>query len=1416
MLKVIIVFVFLSKILSAQSYDKIIYPKFNQVVTDSVGVVWNKEIDSSKFFIEFAFDSIYSNSYFIDSTLSSGYTFIPDTSAFFWCRIGTGNTVSSIDWKDLIFFGFCNPSNMDSLKVWYDFGKMNYVLSGDSVSQFVNMVDSLDTVSVSNGVPALLKIEEGLKYLQMDGQNLYSTSVKKHGAENSVLMLYRKRLGYNDLLLSLNVGAKYFPYYQNSSSIFYRSLGSVSFTNFSLDLVSWKRISYLRKGNNLNLYDGEVFKGSKQASFNEFEYNYFGGQSNGNLLFKGDISEILIFSKTLASSEFDLVNKYLLDYHAPPVFLGKNQLKTSFCFDTLRPKWSHYENYLWSDGSSNSSIIVNKTGWYALTVTDVFDRVSVDSIYIEYPSLSNLIDSVICQYDTISYSTNLPKDLYSFNWSNGTVDSSISVFQSEFYSVTVTDSLGCTFESDTFEVKVDSLPSKTIFGGDTSFCKGADFIAKLPNSNYGDLDLMWNSGITTNQLTIDTTGLYILELTDTLNCKTIDSIQVNIRGIAPTVVFSSNDICLGDTMFFVNSSFSNDSSNIVSYKWYFGDGNTSLQQSTNNFYSDSGQHIVSLKIETDSMCFDSVAKDVYVYNTPQVSLFTSIEKGCINTGIDFESVVSGIGIDDSIVGWLWEFGDGNTSLDPNKTNHLYGFGDTIMNYSLQVTSLQGCEGIQNDSIEVLLSDSKPLKFVIIEPAMNQIYPDSNVLIKWNNSNNSIFYQVKILDNQNTFLRDSIVDLNYLSIKLPIGEYKVVIEAYNLCNDVTFSDTVAFECFLPNFITNNTLFLESSSILSDSLISVWEDKSGNVNNAVQLDSNLQPKKYSDSLLLNGIAPVIFDDQNDFLLFSDSIIKPSSVFWLADFGGIGTRVLSATNENNGLLYMASGGFALFKSPKQTILANVTTALNFMNFSFNLNNNHDFALNFQSPVSASFTEDFYFNRIGSSSQKPFGGAFYEIIAYDRVLDSVETSHLNQYLRWKYSPPINLGADIRIGYGFCDTSIVADSRFETYQWIYNQDTLFGDTLNMLSGINKSGVYKCHVTDMFGFESVDSIYVTFVNQNFVAGFRDSVICQYDSLVYLSNLSNSDYSFNWSSGTTDSSISIFTADFYSLTVTDSLGCTFESDTFEVKVDSLPSKTIFGGDTSFCKGADFVAKLPNSNYGDLDLMWNTGITTNQLTIDTTGLYILELTDTLNCKTIDSIQINIRGNSPTADFTSNNVCLNDSMIFTNQSFSNDASSIVSNKWYFGDNQISSNQNVKHLYSDSGSYMVSLRIETDSMCFDSIARLVRTYDLPTSQFQINNTLFCSGDNINFEDFSFDYDGGVSFLQWNFGDSNSVNNTSNLIAPKHNYTNGGNYTITLIATDINGCVDTSNQKLHYLHIDVAPFSLYLNFHLQNSNTSL
>ncbi len=150
------------------------------------------------------------------------------------------------------------------------------------------------------------------------------------------------------------------------------------------------------------------------------------------------------------------------------------------------------------------------------------------------------------------------------------------------------------------------------------------------------------------------------------------------------------------------------------------------------------------------------------------------------------------------------------------------------------------------------------------------------------------------------------------------------------------------------------------------------------------------------------------------------------------------------------------------------------------------------------------------------------------------------------------------------------------------------------------------------------------------------------------------------------------------------------------------------------------------------------------------------------------------SPEVDFDNpENVCSGEPIEFTNNSINTSG-----NFWDFGDGNTSTLNNPIHTYSTPGTYTVTLTgISATNQCEGIFTSIVNVLELPSAVFEPSTTYGCAPLNVQFANYST----GALFYQWNFGDGN----TSISENPNHVFEEPGNYEVTLLVTDGNGCFE-------------------------------
>ncbi len=255
------------------------------------------------------------------------------------------------------------------------------------------------------------------------------------------------------------------------------------------------------------------------------------------------------------------------------------------------------------------------------------------------------------------------------------------------------------------------------------------------------------------------------------------------------------------------------------------------------------------------------------------------------------------------------------------------------------------------------------------------------------------------------------------------------------------------------------------------------------------------------------------------------------------------------------------------------------------------------------------------------------------------------------------------------------------------------------------------------------------------------------------------------------------------TSTNNGGCQPQTDT--VYINLIPSpNAAFNVDDVCLHDSAFFNDLTTTIGNIVSWNWdfgdgNSSIVKNPSNLyDTTGTYSVTLIVASDNGCIDTVvQQVIVYDLPVADFINNGVCLNEMTQFF------DTSSVMGGiistwSWDFGDGSHDSIENPTHSYGSDGSYLVTLIVTSDKGCKDTVVKAVTVSPLPTADFTIDETPANVSQVIHFFDASVT---GTSWY-WDFGDST----TSTLQFPDHSYSEPGIYTVMLVITDDNGCVDT------------------------------
>ena len=223
-------------------------------------------------------------------------------------------------------------------------------------------------------------------------------------------------------------------------------------------------------------------------------------------------------------------------------------------------------SYIWNTGSTDTTITVDSTGFYWVTVENLgcYKTVSVD--VIEH-SPGNVIisgDPSYCLGDSVLL--NAPTGFISYLWNSSASDTLDSVYVTQGgYTVTVTDSFNCSGTSQPFIVS-ELTPITTNISGAKTFCLGETITI---NADPGFNSYLWDSGETT--ATIDAGhGSHTVTVTDNNGCTSTQSIVLsgNPTPLPSFTINPANQSEPNQPVIFTDASTIS-SGNMASWVWNF-------------------------------------------------------------------------------------------------------------------------------------------------------------------------------------------------------------------------------------------------------------------------------------------------------------------------------------------------------------------------------------------------------------------------------------------------------------------------------------------------------------------------------------------------------------------------------------------------------------------------------------------------------------------------------------------------------------------------------------------------------------------------------------------------------------------------------------------------------------------------------
>lgn len=1405
-------------------------PRQNVIVQNTVTLRWNTVPTATTYDVEYANNAAFTSSTTV-TALTQPNLALPTLTGgryYFW-RVRANTPGGTSAWSATWSFGLFSPPDFPDLVFWISAdGPINVDVT-NRVTQWTDRSGLNNNVSQANPAKQPLFVANGFNgrpVVRFDGSDALSGGdVLDINTNSRTAVVFGKSNtntgAYYAKAIAGAQGNRYGLFYESPRLKFFnhgnilketnlvRAGGATELIMTVVDrsaLILNLRINGFNVGSPATGIDAATVTINSTFRFLVGAYND-ASDVNEVIPLNGDIAEMFFYDRAFTDSIRQIQEKYVMDKYYPPVTLGADTaFAYGFCGTTLRAG-TGYSTYSWSGGGSTATKVITAPGTYAVTVTDIFGRVSADTIIVKMPDPNFGGNPIICLGGSTTWNTGLPSGNYTFNWSPAANTSSITISTPGTYRVTVTDTSGCSLVSSPVTFSIDSFQNKValLSGPDTSLCSGNSLGLSAGASLVSNY--LWSTNANTPTIILDTTGTYQVTVTNANNCTASLTAPVNITGSGPISNFSFDTICLGTPTQFTDLSTIPLPYTVNNWQWSFGDTDTDTVQNPMHTYLAAGAYNTTLISTSDSGCISSpITKQVIV--RPAIAARFNDTLACINAPALFFDASTAVS-PDQITSWSWDFGNTTTSnLNNPQTSYT-----TLGTYpvSLTVGSQLGCSAtiVKNVTVSNTAPLPGPFDFTAPQPnGLNITAP--TIVFQWQTSANAVRYRLQVSTNSNftnPIVNTVLTQTTYSTATIPYSQntYYYKVSAFNVCNDSITSNVMQFYRFTPSVLPNVTqlwVMADGQVVKNGSnLVSSWIDQSGNGNSLNQNGSGQQPL-WVDSVALINNKPAFRFDGSDFLNGGDILSLGNSSWHFFLVGRMNAN--DNTYFAKSLFANATNRYALLRTANQinyfvhdiaaiqatspttfgrfelvhTSLSRLSGIIELYRNSALISQSGGLFPSYNNTSTNRFLVGAYNGTVDNIQTYYLDGNIAEIIGIDSTLTQAQVGLIERYLYNKYSTPVWLGHDIKIDYGFCDTIILnATDRYVKYLWST------GDSTRTLR-INKTGTYWVEVTDVFDQVYRDTINVTLPS---VALPTVSSICLGDSIVWNANL-GPNYTYEWNVGDTSSSLAITSPGIYFISISDTNNpqCTYISDLHTVTLDSFALTTTLGPDTTVCGGA--TIGLQSSTQNIIAYNWSDNSNTSTILVNNPGTYWVNVLNVTGCQASDTIEVTTSGVLANVNFTVPNAfCLGDTSYFTNTSAVQSPYNITGYQWNFGTSTDTSTlQNPTFYFDSAATYTVSLEVTADSGCVSSLAKTVQVFNKPSTKFSYQ--IGCAGAPIGFSDQSVGVaNDAINQWLWTFGDDS----TSTQRNPSHVYAQAGIYAVSLKVTSATGCQSTFTDTL-------------------------
>ncbi len=897
------------------------------------------------------------------------------------------------------------------------------------------------------------------------------------------------------------------------------------------------------------------------------------------------------------------------------------------------------------------------------------------------------------------------------------------------------------------------------------------------------------------------------------------------------------------------------SNNTVSWLWNFGDGTTSTEESPNHIYPNQNVHHVSLTTVSQSGCVGSyIAFNAVNFASAVASFTTSYVNG------PFPQTVSFFPTNSAATGWLWDFGDGNTSTEQFPVHTYQTEGDyqvtlTITTDECSISSsapaFADMQAINEDQGEEGTGGTDPGESaVLVEPligcaplTVNFVPQDSShTVLQWHFGNGQTSNMQRP---QITYTETGLYNVFYTamtpygldtfsyaqSIFIGGGQPTYTVEQQGACEQLDVEITLQNQGFYETIQWNFSDGFQATTPVVNHTFS--ENATASTVSLLVVDSiGCTASSFASIQLMPAALFITFPDKvcNAPVQFVNNLENTPGYSFFWEFGD-GQTSNEASPEHT---FIGEGEFTIHVTVTTPTGCTAITELSHTirvanpNISFNFIGPNEGC----APFTATFanttpnsTNVAWFWGDGTWSLATWTGSVYNgptpktyntpgvYSVVQRVTSSLDPTCTVQVLHDSVVVVHGANADFSfVQSGLClpvtvqFTSLATDA--VSWFWDFGngitsteQDPVITFVTEPADSISLSIVTSNGCTDQ-----MTKAHIELLNPEITASFQGN--CNPLS-VQFSTPTEGMIAWEWNFGDGASASGATVNHVYTqngnytatLVVTTSDNCR-DTVSMAVPIDVDGPQAQFSSPTpAGC--APSVVEFFDSSSQAVAWLWDFGDGSSS-----TVQHPVKLYDQPGVFDVQLIVTNANGCSDTALYTDYVTVLGPATSFTFQSsgtcvgapiqFTDLSNEAVEWEWNFGEGSTSTEQNPSFTYYAPGNYVITLFSRDTLGCsaFYTIPAPIQIHPYPVAGFTVDDMSGCAPHPVNFSNTST----GAATYSWDFGGQG----TSTSANPTFLFSDPGNYNVSLIATTAFGCSDTAViDGIRSFLVPVAAFTL-------------